>query len=137
MWKKAVPIAFLVGVSIFAFILYKSTRRSDSVDQQQQSLSFKLEDLKPAQLGSQEAPSSAKLSKAYIEEPVTVNLPAGEIFLYVIPGEEAMRIGLGSNGHAVYVTSNRSPKAGERKITFWGPGDMPNTWKPLLYIQEH
>src|SRR3989339_831317 len=120
--------------SIIAGIFFAGKDHRLGAELKQQSLSFKTKDLKPAQLGSQEAPSSAKPSKVYIEEPVTVNLPAGEIFLYVIPGEQAMEAGLDSSGHAVYVTSNRPVnRVDPRKITFWGPGNMPHTWKPLLY----
>lgn len=86
----------------------------------------------------QDASDTAKSSRVYNLKPVNINLPAGETFLYVIPGKKAVEMGLVSHeGDDVYVTSDRVAYWYKpRKITFWGSGSVPHSWKPLLYIQE-
>jgi hypothetical protein len=136
-------IAVIVGLGFFS----ESKYRQGPANQQQSAVSFKTSDLKPTQVndagkivplkGSEKPLNPVKPGTVYNMEPATVNLPAGETFLYIIAGEQALRIGLDSHGSDVYVTtSRRFNRYDPRKVTFWGPGSMPHTWKPLLYIQE-
>jgi hypothetical protein len=69
------------------------------------------------------------LTSAQWSEPITVNLPHGERFLYIADGKP-----FGYDGR-LYVT--RSVKIGGDIVTFWKPGGHPGTWEPFLYIQEH
>ena len=76
--------------------------------------------------------------KSYSSEVVTVNLPAGEKFLGIMTKEDAEKVGVSSRGNDLYITEKRNPMYDRpRKITFWGPGSMPYSWEPVLYVQEH
>jgi len=71
-------------------------------------------------------------------EPVTVNLPPGQKFLYIIhPRGQSLSVQQVARGNDVYVTAGRAVGELPKKITIWGPGSSPGTWKPILYIQEN
>ena len=81
-------------------------------------------------------------NRVYNTRAAVVGLPPGQRFMYVIPKDEATKIGGAKPDRNIYVTyETQSGEFGlvlttPRLIRFLQPGNTPGSWDEVLYIQE-
>ena len=78
--------------------------------------------------------------QVYSTRAAMVNLPPGQRFMYIIPKDEAAKIGGAKPDRNIYVTYRYSDHglgyANPRVISFLQPSNTPGGWDEVLYIQE-
>src|SRR3989344_831391 len=130
-WWNWTVVAILLGLVLIGILGLFLDKELDPV-------SGKLVPIKGFEKFSTTSKTSSSIRYPMTSEMVvTVNLPPGEKFLYIIPKGQTRDLELMVRGDHAYVTVKRLPDELPRKIGIWGPGSSPYSWEAVLWIQEH
>lgn len=66
----------------------------------------------------------------------TVNLPAGQQFLYIISKTQAKELGYGDGSENLFVTRGVN-RTYPNIYTVWKSGHTPQSWEAVLYIKDN
>jgi hypothetical protein len=66
----------------------------------------------------------------------TINLPAGQMFMYIIPKNQAKELGYGDGSENLFVTKDTQGII-PCTSTVWKSGRTPHSWEAVLYINEN